>query len=137
KPGNAPHRFNETAQMPAFSTGTTQMPAFNTGTTQMPALSTSTQPTLEPAVPLNIDFDIGAATSGGSAPLPDLDLGVGSASSAESAAGLDFDLGLGGDKSAAVGTAAASAIPSAEPLSIDFDLPMGDKPGLSTSADAA
>jgi pilus assembly protein FimV len=128
KPGNAPHRFNETAQMPAFSTGTT---------TQMPAFSTSTQPSLEPAAPLNIDFDIGAATSGGSAPLPDLDLGVGSASSAESAAGLDFDLGLGGDKSAAFGTAAASAVPAAEPLSIDFDLPMGDKPGHPTSADAA
>ena len=129
KPGNAPHRFNETAQMPAFSTNTT---------TRMPAFSTSTQPPLEPAAPLNIDFDVGAATSGGSAPLPDLDLGVGSASSAESAAGLDFDLGLGGDKSAAVGTAAAtSAIPSSEPLSIDFDLPVGDKPGLSTSADAA
>ena len=135
KPGNAPHRFNETAQMPAFSTGTTQMPAFSTGTTQMPALSTSTQPAVEPAAPLNIDFDIGAATSGGSAPLPDLDLGVGSASSAESAAGLDFDLGLGGDKSAA-GTA-ASAVSAAAPLSIDFDLPIGDKPGQSTSADAA
>ena len=128
KPGNAPQRFNETAQMPAFSTSTAHMPAF----------STSTQPTLEPAAPLNIDFDIGAATSGGLAPLPDLDLGVGSASSAESAAGLDFDLGLGGDKSVAVGTtAAASAIPAAEPLSIDFDLPMGDKPGYPASADAA
>ena len=127
-PGNAPQRFNETAQMPAFSTSTAHMPAF----------STSTQPTLEPAAPLNIDFDIGAATSGGLAPLPDLDLGVGSASSAESAAGLDFDLGLGGDKSVAIGTtAAASAIPAAEPLSIDFDLPMGDKPGYPASADAA
>ncbi len=42
KPGNTPHRFNETAQMPAFSTGTTQMPAFSTGTTQMPAFSTGT-----------------------------------------------------------------------------------------------
>jgi pilus assembly protein FimV len=130
KRGNAPHRFNETAQMPAFSpNAATQMPAFSTNTaTHLPAFSTSTQPSLEPAAPLNIDFDIGAATSGGSAPLPDLDLGVGSASSAEPAAGLDFDLGLG--------TAAASAIPSSEPLSIDFDLP-GDKPGLPTSADAA
>jgi len=128
KPGNAPQRFNETAQMPAFSASTGHMPAF----------STSTQPPLEPAAPLNIDFDIGAATSGGPAPLPDLDLGLGSASSAESAAGLDFDLGLGGDKSAAVGTAAAaSAIPAAEPISIDFDLPIGDKPGYPTSADAA
>ncbi|HMG59271.1 MAG TPA: FimV/HubP family polar landmark protein [Burkholderiales bacterium] len=127
-PGNAPQRFNETAQMPAFSTSTAHMPAF----------STSTQPTPEPAAPLNIDFDIGAATSGGLAPLPDLDLGVGSASSAESAAGLDFDLGLGGDKSVAIGTtAAASAIPAAEPLSIDFDLPMGDRPGYPASADAA
>jgi pilus assembly protein FimV len=119
KPGNVPQGFiNETAQMPA--------------------LSTSTQATLEPAAPLNIDFDIGAATSGGPAPLPDLDLGVGSASSAESAAGLDFDLGLGGDKSATAGTAAAaSAIPAAEPLSIDFDLPMGDTPAHPTSAQAA
>jgi pilus assembly protein FimV len=118
KPGNVPQGFNETAQMPAFST--------------------STQPTLEPAAPLNIDFDIGAATSGGLAPLPDLDLGVGSASSAESAAGLDFDLGLGGDKSASVGTAAAaSAIPAAELLSIDFDLPMGEQPAHPTSAHAA
>jgi len=128
KPGNAPQRFNETAQMPAFSASAAHMPAF----------STSTQPPPEPAAPLNIDFDIGAATSGGPAPLPDLDLGLGSASSAESAAGLDFDLGLGGDKSAAVGTAAAaSAIPAAEPISIDFDLPIGDKPGYPTSADAA
>src|SRR2546427_446791 len=46
KPGNAPpHRFNETAQMPAFSTNTA---------TQMPAFSTSTRPPLEPAAPLNI-----------------------------------------------------------------------------------
>jgi len=126
KPGNAPQRFNETAQMPAFGTSTAQMRAF----------STSTQPTLEPA-PLNIDFDIGASTSGGAAPLPDLDLGIGSAS-AEPAAGLDFDLGLGADKTATVGTAAAgSAIPAAEPsLSIDFDLPIGDKLVLPASADA-
>jgi pilus assembly protein FimV len=129
KPGNAPQRFNETAQMPAFGTSTAQMPAF----------STSTQPPLEPAAPLNIDFDIGASTSGGAAPLPDLDLGIGLASSAESPAGLDFDLGLGADKTATVGTAAAaSAIPAAEPsLSIDFDLPIGDKPAPPASADAA
>jgi len=127
RPGNPALRFNETTQMPAFSTSTAQVPAFSTGT----------QPTLEPAAPLNIDFDIGAATSGGSAPLPDLDLGVGSASSAESAAGLDFDLGLGGDKSAAAGSAAARSIPASEPLSIDFDLPMGDKPGEPASVDAA
>src|SRR5438552_7310723 len=130
KLGNAsPHRVNDTAQMPAFSANTA---------TQMPPFSTSTQPPLEPAAPLNIDFDIGAATSGGSAPLPDLDLGVGSAPSAESAAGLDFDLGLGGDKSAAVGTAAgASAIPSSEPLSIDFVLPVGEKPGEPATSYAA
>ncbi len=128
KPGNVPQGFNETAQMPAFSTNSM---------TQMPAFSTSTQPPLEPAAPLNIDFDIGAATSGGSAPLPDLDLGVGSAA-AESGAGLDFDLGLGAGKSAAAGTAAAAiAVPAAEPLSIDFDLPMGDKPAHPTSADPA
>jgi pilus assembly protein FimV len=139
KPGNAPqHRFNETAQMPAFSAGTaTQMPAFSTSTTtQMPAFSTSTQPPLEPAAALNIDFDIGAATSGGSAPLPDLDLGAGSAPS-ESAAGLDFDLGLGGDRSAVGTAAAASAIPSSEPISIDFDLPVGEKPGETATSLAA
>jgi pilus assembly protein FimV len=140
KPGNAPtHRFNETAQMPAFSANAaTQMPAFSTNTTtQMPAFSTSTQPPSESAAPLNIDFDIGAATSGGAAPLPDLDLGVGSAPS-QSAAGLDFDLGLGGDKSAAAGSAAApSAIPSSEPLSIDFDLPVGERPGESAASAAA
>jgi pilus assembly protein FimV len=122
KQSNAPLGINETAQMPAFST--------------------NTEPTLEPAAPLNIDFDIGTATTGGPAPLPDLDLGIGSASSSQSAAGLDFDLGLGADKSAAFGGAAASAIlaapPAPEPaLSIDFDLPMGDKPAHSTSADAA
>jgi pilus assembly protein FimV len=119
KQSNAPLGINETAQMPAFST--------------------NTEPTLEPAAPLNIDFDIGTATTGGPAPLPDLDLGIGSASSSQSAAGLDFDLGLGADKSAAFGGAAASATPPApEPaLSIDFDLPMGDKPAHSTSADAA
>jgi len=133
KPGNAPQGFNQTTQMPAFGTSTTQMPAFSTSMAQMPAFSTNTEPTLEPAALFNIDFDIGASTSGGPAPLPDLDLGVGSASSADSAAGLDFDLGLGGDKSATVGTAAAAsairaAPPAAEPLSIDFDLPMGDKP---------
>src|SRR5438552_3909108 len=148
KSGNA-HRFNETAQMPAFSASTatqmpafststaTQMPAFSTNTaTQMPAFSTSTQPPLEPAAPLNIDFDIGAATSGGSAPLPDLDLGAGSAPS-ESAAGLDFDLGLGGDRSAIGTAAAASATPSSEPISIDFDLPVGEKPGESATSYAA
>ena len=137
KPGNAPQGFNETTQMPAFSANApafgTNTPAFSTNTAQMPAFSTNTEPTLGAAAPLNIDFDVGAATSGGPAPLPDLDLGIGSASSAESAASLDFDLGLGTDKSPAVGTmAVASAIPAvpraAEPLSIDFDLPMGDKP---------
>src|SRR5207245_2439898 len=101
------------------------------------AFGASTQPPREPAAPLNIDFDIGATTSGGSAPLPDLDLGVGSAPS-ESAAGLDFDLGLGADKSAAAGSAAAaSAIPSSEPLSIDFDLPVGEKLGESATSYAA
>ena len=121
KPGNAPQGFNETAQMPAFGTNTAQMPAF----------STSTEPTLEPAAPLNIDFDIGTTTSGGPAPLPDLDLGIGSASAAESAAGLDFDLGLGGDKFVGGTTAAATAHQPAvsatpEPaLSIDFNLPIG------------
>jgi pilus assembly protein FimV len=118
KQSSAPLGINETAQMPAFSM--------------------NTEPTLEPGAPLNIDFDIGTATTGGPAPLPDLDLGLGSASSAQSAAGLDFDLGLGADRSAAFGGAAASAAPpAAEPvLSIDFDLPMGDKPAHSTSADA-
>jgi len=56
--------------------------------------------------------------------------------------GWIFDLGLGADKSAAFGGAAASAAPPAPPaaepaLSIDFDLPMGEKPAQSTSVDAA
>src|SRR5207249_3913914 len=56
----------------------------------------------------------------------------------DSAAGLDFDLGLGADKSGAAGSsAAASGIPSSEPLSIDFDLPVGEKLGESATSYAA
>jgi pilus assembly protein FimV len=116
-PSQLPPGFNETAQMPAFNPPTTAAPA------------------LESEAPLNIDFDIGAATTAGAAPLPDLDLGLASAPSAGPAAGLDFDLGLGGDKTGATLAGAAPASAAAEPpLSIDFDLPMGDKPAQAAPA---
>jgi pilus assembly protein FimV len=116
-PSQLPPGFNETAQMPAFNPPTTAAPS------------------LETEAPLNIDFDIGAATTSGAAPLPDLDLGMASTPSAAPAAGLDFDLGLGGDKTGgALASPAASAAPASAPeppLTIDFDLPMavGDKLG--------
>jgi pilus assembly protein FimV len=114
KPGSAAPAAGA-SQLPAGFNETAQMAAFNPPTTSAPVLESDT--------PLNIDFDIGASTQAGPAPLPDLDLGV--ASSPSSApAGLDFDLGLGGDRAAS--TAAA---PAAEPaLSIDFNLPMGEQP---------
>src|SRR5258708_28258265 len=83
-----------------------------------------------PAVPepaleaLDIDFDIGAATSGGAqmpdinldaggAQVPDINLDAGAPSSAGSApAGLDFDLGLGGDKPTGGTTIAATSRPA-------------------------
>src|SRR6266540_2937054 len=54
-------------------------------------------------------------------------------------AGLDFDLGLGGDKPAGGTATAAPAQPAAasaaeSALSIDFDLPMGDKPAEAPAA---
>jgi pilus assembly protein FimV len=116
-PSQLPPGFNETAQMPAFNPPTTAAPA------------------MDSEAPLNIDFDIGTATTAGAA-LPDLDLGIASAPSAGPAAGLDFDLGLGGDKTgggALAGAAPASAA-AEPPLSIDFDLPMGDKPAQAASA---
>jgi pilus assembly protein FimV len=103
------------------------MPAFNPPTTAAPSLETE--------APLNIDFDIGAATTSGAAPLPDLDLGVASTPSAAPAAGLDFDLGLGGDRTGGALASAAPASAAAEPpLTIDFDLPVGDKPGEAPAA---
>jgi pilus assembly protein FimV len=116
KPQAATKGFADTAQFPAFGG---------------PVI---TEPVLEAEAPLNIDFDIGAATGGGPTPVPDINLDAGSSSSAESAsAGLDFDLGLGGDKPAGGAMIAAAplsaAAPAAEPaLSIDFDLPLGDRP---------
>jgi len=134
KPQSAGQGFMDTAQVPAFGG---------------PAV---TEPALEA---LNIDFDIGAAagggaqvpdidldagTAGGGAQVPDINLDAGAPSSAGSApAGLDFDLGLGGDKPAGGTTIAPPAQPAAasaaEPaLSIDFDLPMGDKPAEAPAA---
>jgi pilus assembly protein FimV len=119
-PSQLPPGFNETAQMPAFNPPTTSAPV---------------APHTE--APLNIDFDIGTSTSAPS-PLPDLDLGVASTPSAQAAAGLDFDLGIGGDKGGAVAAPAALASLSAEPpLSIDFDLPMGDQPAATAAPAAA
>jgi pilus assembly protein FimV len=93
------------------------MPAFNPPTTA--------GPTVETEAPLNIDFDIGASTQAGPAPLPDLDLG---ASLPAAPAGLDFDLGLGGDRAAVAAASAASAGAAEPALSIDFNLPIGDTP---------
>jgi pilus assembly protein FimV len=117
KPGS-PSPAASASQLPAGFNETAQMPAFNPPTT--------TGPTLETDTPLNIDFDIGASTQAGPAPLPDLDLGVASAPAPGAPAGLDFDLGLGGDKAAATASAAPAA--AEPPLSIDFNLPMGDQP---------
>ena len=134
KPQSAGQGFMDTAQVPAFGG---------------PAV---TEPALEA---LNIDFDIGAAAGGGAqvpdidldagtagdgAQVPDINLDAGAPSSAGSApAGLDFDLGLGGDKPAGGMATAAPAQPAAasaaeSALSIDFDLPMGDKPAEAPAA---
>lgn len=89
------------------------------------------------AEPLNIDFDIGAPTSGSGAAQPDFNLDAGSPLSSESApARLDFDLGLGADKTSIEGAMGEISTPetgsASEPsLSIDFDLPMGDTPAQS------
>ena len=117
-PSQLPPGFNETAQMPAFNPPTTSAPV---------------APHTE--VPLNIDFDIGTSTSA-PAPLPDLDLGVASAPSAQPA-GLDFDLGLGGDKGAGAPAASVSSAAPEPALSIDFDLPISDKPAAVAPAAAA
>jgi pilus assembly protein FimV len=113
KPGNAAPAASA-SQLPAGFNETAQMAAFNPPTTSAPVLESDT--------PLNIDFDIGASTQSGPAPLPDLDLGVASSPSA-APAGLDFDLGLGGDR-----TASAAPAASEPALSIDFNLPMGEQP---------
>jgi pilus assembly protein FimV len=110
KPQAASRNFTDTAQVSAFGG------------------PTITEPALQAGGPLDLDFDIGAATGGG-AQVPDINLDAGTPSSAD--AGLDFDLGLGGDKhgETTIAAMAQSAAPAPEPaLSIDFDLPMGDKP---------
>ncbi len=103
-----------------------------------PAGGPDTEPTLQVGAPLNIDFDIG---TGGVTPPPDINLDIGTPSQAESApAGLDFDLGLGGDKftAGAIAGAGAHAAPAADiGLSIDFDLPLGEKPAAAASATPA
>jgi pilus assembly protein FimV len=114
KAQSAGQSFTDTAQVAAFGG---------------PAV---TEPALEA---LNIDFDIGAA--GDAAQVPDINLDAGAPASAGSApAGLDFDLGLGGDKSAAGATVAAAAPAAETALSIDFDLPMGDKPAAAAPSEA-
>ena len=98
-----------------------------------PAGGPDTEPTLQVGVPLNIDFDIG---TGGVAAPPDINLDIGTPSQAESApAGLDFDLGLGGDKLTPGAGAQPDAAPAADiGLSIDFDLPLGEKPAAAAPA---
>lgn len=117
KGGPAAQVFNETAQFPSF---------------RAPA----PEPTTQGEAPLNIDFDIGAAT-GGASPAPDINLDAGTSSIGSAPAGLDFDLGLGTARSAAA-SEPARAEPAAETaISIDFDLPIGDKPGQAASAQPA
>ena len=118
KGGPVAQVFNETAQFQAFR-------------------APEPEPTTQGEAPLNIDFDIGAAT-GGAAPAPDINLDAGTLTSAGSApAGLDFDLGLGATKSGA-SQPPAPAEPAAETaISIDFDLPIGDKPGQAAPVPAA
>jgi pilus assembly protein FimV len=87
--------------------------------------------TTQQAAPVNLDFDIGAATS--TNPAPDINLDAGTPSQAGAApAGLDFDLGLGGDKPAneAPAILEAPAAPAADTglMSIDFNLPSSEPP---------
>jgi len=103
--------FNETAQFPAFR-------------------APEPEPTTQGEAPLNIDFDIGASTAGAT-PAPDINLDAGT-SLAAAPAGLDFDLGLGTGKSGAAGgppRTEATAETAETAISIDFDLPIGDRPG--------
>jgi pilus assembly protein FimV len=103
--------FNETAQFPAFR-------------------APEPEPTTQGEAPLNIDFDIGASTAGAT-PAPDINLDAGT-SLAAAPAGLDFDLGLGTGKSGAAGgppRTEATAETAETAISIDFDLPVGDRPG--------
>jgi pilus assembly protein FimV len=111
KPGPTAQVFSETAQFAAFR-------------------APEAGPTTEAETPLNIDFDIGATTSGPAA-VPDFNLDSGGSSAESAPAGLDFDLGLGTPKlGAGIGEPApAEPALSETAISIDFDLPMGDKPG--------
>ncbi len=111
KPGPTAQVFSETAQFAAFRA-------------PQPA------PTTQPEAPLNIDFDIGTATSA-PAMAPDFNLDAGGSSAESEPAGLDFDLGLGTSKVASGFGEPAPGEPAASDtaISIDFDLPMGDKPG--------
>jgi pilus assembly protein FimV len=122
KPGPTAKVFSETAQFAAFR-------------------APQPEPATQAESPLNIDFDIGTATSA-PAMAPDFNLDAGGSSAESEPAGLDFDLGLGTSKvgsgfgEPALGEPAASDTA----ISIDFDLPMGDKlgqPGAPLSAAAA
>lgn len=88
------------------------------------------EPATQAESPLNIDFDIGTATSA-PAMAPDFNLDAGGSSAESEPAGLDFDLGLGTSKAGSGFGEPALGEPAASDtaISIDFDLPMGDKPG--------
>ena len=108
KAGPTAQVFSETAQFAAFR-------------------EQASDPTVVHAeTPLNIDFDIGAATSGPVA-APDFDLDAGGTSAGSSPAGLDFDLGLGTSKVSSEGGVASAEPAAGDTISIDFDLQMGDK----------
>lgn len=111
KPGPTAQVFSETAQFAAFR-------------------APQPEPTTQAEAPLNIDFDIGTATSA-PAMAPDFNLDAGGSSAESEPAGLDFDLGMGTSKlGAGVGEPASREPALADSaISIDFDLPMGDKPG--------
>jgi pilus assembly protein FimV len=106
-------------------------PSVGMATTRMPAVAVPDTDTTQQGGPVNIDFDIGGATS--TTPPPDINLDAGTPSQAGAApAGLDFDLGLGGDKLAQESPVAAipeaPAAPAADTglMSIDFNLPASE-----------
>jgi len=111
KPGPTAQVFSETAQFAAFR-------------------ASQPEPATQAESRLNIDFDIGTATSA-PAMAPDFNLDAGGSSSDSEPAGLDFDLGLGTSKVGSGFGEPAPGEPAASDtaISIDFDLPMGDKPG--------
>src|SRR6266568_1746311 len=150
KPQSAGQGFMDTAQVPAFGGPAVTEPALEALNIDFDIGAAAGGGAQVPDIDLDAgtagggvqvpDIDLDAGTAGGGAQVPDINLDAGAPSSAGSApAGLDFDLGLGGDKPAGGTTIAAPAQPAAasaaEPaLSIDFDLPMGDKPAEAPAA---